>query len=144
MPAPAFGSQPGDFGNSGIPVPQPPDTGQFIDDIHRIEQKYVEGQTNFRLPLQLTTNGGKTQDMTGQVMNAIILTVTSGVIFGYLFDNSSLFGSAATAPDFCCSAGVVPTTVEVMIPQRDDYRVSFQEGAAAAGGATGVARLVKL
>ena len=136
-----FGSLPG---AAGVPEPQDPanQADQVADDIHSIRVKYVDGQTNFKQPLNLAANAGVRVDMQGQKVNAILLTVATGVIFGYLTDQSPQFGAPAFLPDFCVSAGVVPTTVEIVIPPREDYTLSFQEGAG--GTATGVARAMHI
>jgi hypothetical protein len=141
---PAFGSQPQDFGDAGIQVAPPNEDqfGQLVDDIHRIEQKYVEGHTNFRQVLQLAANGVQRIDMQGQRVNAIILNVKTGDIGVYLFDCSGNVGQPAFLADFEVSAGVAPNTNQIMIPERDDYVFTCQEANNAA--ATGVIRLCKL
>ncbi len=141
---PGFGSLPGPEGDAGIPVPRPPESNeqQTTDDIHAIKAKYVDGNTNFRVPLQLAANATARLDMTGQRVNSITLVAATGVIFGYLFDVSGNAGKAAWVPDYCVSAGVVPSTIQIMVPERDDYVLSWQEGANAA--ATGSARIQKL
>lgn len=139
-----FGSGPDDRGPAGVDVQEPIGSpeDQFIDDIHQIKRKYVDGGTNLKVPLGLAANTGLRTDMTGLDVNSIILTGATGVIFGYLGDQSSLFNVAALAPDFCVSAGVVPTTIQIMVPLRNDYVICFQEGAGSA--ATGTARLMKI
>jgi hypothetical protein len=140
----AFGSLKGGFGPAGVPIPPPPDNGaqQEQQDIHAIKQKYVDGGTNQRLELRLAANGGSMIDMSGQPINSIILTVATGVVYGYLNDQSPNFGKTAFLPDFCVSAGIVPASMQIMIPQRDDYHISFQEGANST--ATATARLMKI
>lgn len=140
----AFGSQPGNLGPAGIPIPPPPENNeqQLVDDIHALRVKVVDGATNFRQPIRLAANGTVRVDMQGQRVNSVILTAATGVLFGYLFDVSSNDGKAALLPDFAVSATVVPTTVQVLVPERDDYVVGIQEGAGAA--ATGVLRATKV
>ena len=145
---PGFGSQPGDFGDAGIEIPPPPDNEfeQLVGDIHRIKQKYVDGATNFRREIRLAANAtySPTQelDFTSQVVNSVILTVATGVIFFYTFDVSNNNGNPALLPDLAVSAGVVPNTVQIMLPERDDYKFGIQEGAGST--ATGVIRVLKL
>jgi hypothetical protein len=140
----AFGSQPQDFGDAGVPTPPPPEDqfGQLVDDIHKIEQKYVEGHTNFRQVLQLAANGVQRIDMQGQRVNAISLTAKTGDLGVYLFDCSGNVGQTAFLADFEVSASVAPNTNQWMIPERDDYVITVQEANNAA--ATGVIRLMKL
>ena len=144
----AFGSQPGDFGDAGVPVPPPPDDQfqQLVDDIHAIEEKYVKGNTNFRREIRLAANATfqppQDLDFTGQKVNSVILTAATGVIFFYTFDVSNNNGNTALLPDLAVSAGVVPTTVQIMLPERDDYKFGIQEGANST--ATGVIRVLKL
>src|SRR5438132_12701388 len=104
-----FGSGPDDRGPAGVDVPEPIGSPehQFINDIHQIKRKYVDGGTNLKVALGLAANAGIKQDMTGLEVNSIILTGATGVIFGYLGDQTNLFGAAALPPDFCVSAGVV-------------------------------------
>src|SRR5882757_1723652 len=112
--AAGFGTGEIGYGPSGVDVPQPignPED-QFVEDIHQIRMRYVDGSGNLRVPLQLATNGGIRQDTTGQTVNSIILTGVTGVINGYLSDQSSNFGKAAALPDFVVSAGVVPATIQ--------------------------------
>lgn len=142
-----FGSLPGDVrsGDAGVPVPPDPaeQQQQFSDDIHAIRKKYVDDATNVTIPISVAANAGVRQDMQGQMVNSIILTVQSGLVFGYLTDQSPNFGKAAFVPDFVCSAGIVPTSVQIMVPPRDDYILSFQEGGGSTA-ATGKARAMKL
>jgi hypothetical protein len=140
-----FGTAEAGYGPSGVDVPEPIGTpeDQFVEDIHAIKVKYVDGITNNRVPLQLAANAGNRQDMTGQGVNCVLLTVTTGVIYGYMFDVSSSFGVAAgQAPDFAVSAGVVPGSGEFFFPTSKNYIVCFQEGAGAA--AAGAARIMKV
>lgn len=140
----AYGSLPGEFGDAGVPIPRPPENNeqQFTDDIHALRVKVVDGQTNLRLPLQLAANQAIRQDAQGQRVNSVILTVVTGQICVYLFDVTSNSGLAAGLPDLVASAAVVPTTVQIMIPERDDYIIGIQEGAGAA--ATGTIRVAKI
>lgn len=139
-----FGALPGDFGDAGIPVPRPPENNeqQFTDDIHALRVKVVDGNTNVRLPLQLAANQAIRQDMQGQRVNSLILTVVTGQIRAYLFDVTNNSGLAAGLPDLVVSAAVVPTTVQIMVPEREDYIIGIQEGAGAA--ATGSIRVAKV
>ena len=139
-----FGSAPAEFGPAGLEVQEPlgDPVDQLSNDIHAIRAKYVDGGTNTKVVLQLAANAGARQDMTGQEVNSILLTVATGVIFGYLQDQSGSFGTAAVVPDFAVSAGVVPTTIQIMVPILSAYVVTFQEGAGST--ATGVARIMKI
>ena len=141
---PGFGSLPGLDGAAGIPVPAPPENNEqsVTDDIHAIKQKYVDGQTNFRQVLALTAFSTQRFDMTSQRVNAVSLTVTTGVIYLYLFDVSNNSGKTPAQPDLAVSAAVVPTTVEIMVPERDDYVIGIQEGGNTT--ATGAVRIMKL
>jgi hypothetical protein len=145
MPGPTgFGTSPQGYGPSGMDIPEPigDAADQLAEDIHQIRRKYVDGATNLKVVLQLAANAGNKQDMTGQEINSVILTVQTGVIFGYFQDQSSGFGAAAAPPDFAVSAGIVPTTIQIMVPTGNNYKISFQEGAGAA--AVGVARIMKI
>jgi hypothetical protein len=141
---PGFGSLPGLDGAAGIPVPAPPENNeqQTTDDIHAIKQKYVDGQTNFRQVLVLTAYQALRFDMTSQRVNALSLTVTSGTIYLYLFDVTNNNAKLPAQPDLAVSAAVVPTTVEIMIPERDDYIIGIQEGGNTT--AAGAVRIMKI
>ena len=62
-----FGSGPDDRGPAGVDVPEPIGSpeDQFINDIHQIKRKYVDGGTNLKVALGLAANAGVKQDMTG-------------------------------------------------------------------------------
>lgn len=142
-----FGSlQTGVDGPAGIEVPPPTDNTlqRLIDLTEQIEQKYVEGRTNQRVPLRLAANQALLAgNMAGQPVNSLLLTVTSGVIYVYLYDVTANNGKTATPdPDLAVSAGVVPSSVQVMLPEREDYYISVQEGAGSA--AIGNLRILKV
>ena len=141
-----FGTGPNDFGPSGIDVPEPvgDSSDQLVDDIHAIRVRVVDNLTNIRIPLLFVTSfAGNRRDMTGQVCNSVIVTATSGVIYGYLFDTSNQFGKNVNEqPDFVVSAGVVPSTQQFMFPPGNNYILCFQEGAGST--AAGSVRIAKI
>lgn len=141
-----FGNAPGDYGPAGMDIPEPIGTAeeQFVDDIHAIKQKYVDGAINLRVPLNFTAAfNGVRQDMVGQKVNSVILTATSGVIFGYLIDVTNQFRiNTNQQPDFVADASIADATVQIMVPDNKNYVICFQEGAGAT--ATGSARIMKL
>src|SRR3990172_5419563 len=110
-----FGNAPGDYGPVGVDVPEPIGTSeeQFVDDIHAIKRKYVDGAINLRVQLNLAVAfAGIRQDMVGQTVNSIILTATTGIIFGYLIDVSNQFlVNANLQPDFVADASIADATV---------------------------------
>lgn len=142
-----FGTGEDGFGPTGMDIPQPPDgdgSDQLVEDIHAIRHRVCDSPTLQRIPCQFgSAFAGTKQDMTGQEINSIILTVTSGVIYGFLSDQSSNFLKAVSAlPDFAISAGVVPVTQQFMFPVGKNYVLSFQEGNNST--ATGSAMAVKI
>lgn len=123
----AFGTGQGAEGVA--PPPQiSPDT--MIEDIHRIAEKYDSAPLlQPRTFLLATGYAAKSFNFMQAKVNALVLTVTNGLIYGYFADNSSGTGQLPAAPHFVCSAGVVPTTIQIAVPQGEDYIITLQEGA---------------
>lgn len=129
----AFGTGPA---VEGLIPPTPPSPEQGIDDLHRIAEKYdipplVQPRTfNLAVAYQATKF-----DFFQSKVNAIIVTVTSGLVYVFLGDYSSGSGVAPQLPHIAVSASVSPQTVEIAIPSNDNYTITVQEaaGATAAG-----------
>lgn len=128
-----FGS--GEYGQGPVgtdipdPVGNPED--RLVDDIHAIKQRVCDNPTLQRIPCQFgVAYDGIKQDMTGLEINSVTITVTAGVIYGFLSDQSSNFKKAVSPlPDWVISAGVVPASIQFMFPVGRSYILSFQEGA---------------
>lgn len=127
-----FGTGEQGYGPVGVDIPAPLENGedQLVNDIHAMRQRICDNPTLQRIPCQFTAAyAGSKQDMTGLEINSVIITVTSGVIYGFLSDQSSNFlKTVSPLPDWVVSAGVVPTTQQFMFPVGRNYILTFQEG----------------
>ena len=87
-----------------------------------------------RQPFQLAAaNAMQKCDFSQATINAITVTVSSGVVNVYLGDLSGLSGTAGPVPDYTVSAGVVPTTAQFAIPP-GQYILTVQASGGAANG----------
>lgn len=134
MPA-GFGNEPIGRGPKGLRADQPPPSPN--DDIHAIRQRFCGPKTLSPQNISLTTNQAVRFDFTGTPINAFILTTSTGQINMYFGDFTSGSGKAAVTPHVVGTAGIVPNTEVIPVPPATDYIITVQEGAAAAGGATG-------
>lgn len=128
-------------GNEGL-IPQRPATPEdAVDYLKEIRDRYVQPGTLDTRPFDLGANEGLRINMTPAPVNALLITVISGTIFGYFGDYSSQFNRAPAIPHFSVSAGVVPTTVQIAIPPGNEYIICVQEpnGATATGCITPMA-----
>jgi len=134
-----FGSLPADDREAGIPVERPPDNlaDSSNEYLRRIAERYDGPPTNQRFPIQLAAKQSQRIDLQGQRVNSILLTVVTGIVFGYFFDCSAQTGQAALLPDFLFGAGINPGTIQIVIPPRSDYVMTIWEGSGS-GTATGV------
>lgn len=125
-----FGTQPFPIGDQGVEanVPDQEPFEQMAQDIHAIKTRYVQPQTIEPIPQNFTAYQAIPFKMTGTLLNAIMVTVASGVLYGYFGDFSSQSGKAPPTPHFCVSAGVVPVTTVFVLPPGDNYTFTLQEG----------------
>src|SRR5690242_17841234 len=133
----AFGTGQGDEG-----VVVSPDVQQLMNDparsgandLHRIAERYCLPATLPRQPFTLTAaNAVQKCDFSQQTINALVITVATGVAFVYLGDYTGFAGVAGPTPDFVVSAGVVPITAQYALPP-GQYIVTVQANGAASTG----------
>ena len=99
------------------------------DDIHAIRERYCGGTTMLPQPFAFTANEGFRYDLTGQKINAIILTTLSGQVNGFFGDNTGGFGKAVVGGHFVGSAAVDVNTQVIPVTPGDNYIITLQEGA---------------
>lgn len=122
-------------GPQGLRADQPPPNQP--DDIHAIRERYVQPKTWDKRTISLTANQAVKFDLTGEPVNAFILTVATGQVNVYQGDQTAQSGKPALTPDMVGSASIVPNSQVFSIPPGSDWIFTVQEGAASATGATG-------
>lgn len=122
-------------GPRGLRADQPPPNQG--DDLHAIRVRYCGPKTLSAQVFNLATNQAIRFDLTGTPINGILLTTMTGQANGYFSDTTNNNDRPATTPGFVGTAGIVPNTEFIPLPPAADYIITLQEGAAAAGGATG-------
>ena len=130
-----WGIGPPGRGPQGLRADQPPPSQP--DDIHAIRVRYCGPKTLSIQNISLATNQAIRFDLTGTPVNAIILTTATGQLNVYLGDYTSGTGKPAVVPHLVATASIVPNSETFPLPPAADYIFTVQEGAAAAGGATG-------
>ena len=131
---PGFGTQPPGLGPKGFRADQPPPVQS--DDIHRIAERYCGPATLSPQVFSFAANQGQVFQAIGTKINAFILTVATGTVFGYFGDNGSAFGKAATTPHFLGSATIVANSQVFPISPGENYTFTLQEGAGATATGT--------
>lgn len=132
---PGWGIGPPGRGPQGVRADVPPPN--TADDLHAIKERFCGPQTINVQNISLAANAAQRFDLTGTPINAIILTTAMGQINAYFGDYTSGSGKAAVTPHFVGSAAIAPNTEVIVIPPSTSYIITVQEGAGAAGGATG-------
>lgn len=117
-------------GHEGI-IPQPPvQPEDMINDIRLIREKYVVPGTMNTRDMALTAYQAKVVDMTATPVNALIVTIASGTVYGYFGDYSSQTGNAPNgAPHFVADASISPNTQIIPIPLGTEWKFTVQESA---------------
>jgi hypothetical protein len=133
--ATGFGMGPSGYGPKGLRADQPPPNQ--ADDLHAIRVRYVGPKTLSVQNINLAANAAIRFDLTGTPVNAVILTTATGQLNLYFGDYTSGAGKAAVTPHVVGTASIVANSEVIPIPPAQDYIFTVQEGAAAAGGATG-------
>ncbi len=122
-----FGSV-GGAPQSGITLPE--NVPNINDDMHAIRERYVLPTVNNPQTFSLAANRAMRFDLRMQTLNALLITVQSGVLFGYFGDFMTNDNRTPTTPHFIVSAGVVPGSQTIPLPPDDTYIITLQEGAA--------------
>lgn len=116
-----------------------PPAEQMAADIHAIKERYVLAAGLRSDPFSVIQNGVQKFDYSQTEYNALMVTVTSGVVFIYLGDATMFGGAVGPPPPIVQSAGIVPTTQTYPLPP-GNYIVCVQgNGGAAAGCLTPMA-----
>ncbi len=121
-----FGSVPG-APPSGIEVPESlPDPSRALEDIR---DRYCLPTVNVPTGFSLGPLIAQRYDYRNQNLNALLITVTSGVLYGYFGDFTTQSGKTPTFPHFVVSSGVVPGSQTFPLPPSDGYIITLQEPA---------------
>jgi hypothetical protein len=117
-------------GPEGVIPEEPLQPEDLINDIREIRKKYVVPGTMNTRDMALTAYQAKVIDMTATPVNAIIVTIASGVVYGYFGDYSSQTGKAPNgAPHFVADASISPNTQTIPIPLGNEWKFTVQEAA---------------
>ena len=130
------------FGSSGRPGmpqgveiqvgPQIPPEELTADHLEAIRKRYCQPPTLLPQPFgTLAANQGTVLRLQNQKVNALLVTVTTGLVFGYFGDFTNGFGRPAVNPHFVLSAAVSPVSQVIPLPPGDQYVITLQEGAGA-------------
>lgn len=120
----AYGAVPGPDEGIGVPT-SPPD---FNDDIHAIRERYVIPKINTPLADTYGAFIAKRFDARNQKINAMLVSVRSGTLFGYFGDFTTNSGKTPTTPHFIVSASITPQSQTIPIAPDDQYIITLQEG----------------
>jgi hypothetical protein len=131
---PGFGTEPPGRGPRGFRADLPP--ANQTDDLHAIKERYCGPKTLSPQIFSFVANAGARFDLTGTMVNQIVLTTKTGSVSGWFSDNSNAFGKAATIPHFVGDASIAANTETIPLPPATDYIITLQEGAGATATGT--------
>lgn len=101
--------------------------------IQEIHDRYVLPPGLFSAQVNLTQNSMVKVDLSQRDFNALLITVNSGILFGWFGDFTSANGQAQTFSHFAISAGIVPGSQVIPMPP-GRYVITLQANGGAATG----------
>ena len=122
----AFGTGPA---VEGLIAPTPPTPEDAIDALKEIAEKYCIPPLVQPRTFSLTALQAQKFDFFQSKVNALVITVTTGLVYVFLGDYSSGNLVAPQLPHIAVSAALAPQTVQIAIPMNENYTVTVQEAA---------------
>lgn len=113
----------------GFVPPTPPTPERAGDDLHRIAEKYDIPPLFQPRANHFTAYQARAYNFTNSKVNCIAVTVTSGLVYVFIGDQSNGTGVAPGVPHFVVSAAISAQTVIIPLPQSDNYIITVQEAA---------------
>lgn len=116
-------------GTEGLTPETPLEPQDLIDDIRLIREKYCIAGTFYTRDFDLTAYQAAKLEMRPAPCNAILFTVTSGIVYLYFGDYTSQNGEAPRYAHLALDSTIGPVSQVVPLPTGEEWTFTVQEAA---------------